>query len=153
MSDTGPDISETKQTAELTQARWREEFLRIVLPAASILGLVAGVASVIDVLQSGNTLLAFVYGGAWLVLLAVTVGRWPYAVRAGTLLALLYALGVTGLLENGMRGDARLFFFALSVMMAILVSPRAGYAAIAATLFTTAVVGALTLTGGYRLMS
>jgi PAS domain S-box-containing protein len=141
------------QSAVFSSAHWREEFLRLVLLAAAALGLAAAVPSIIDVVRSGNAGLGWIYGAAWIIVLALAVFRWPYSLRAGAMLALTYALAVSGLMENGMRGDARLFFLALSIMTAMLVNIRVAFVVTGASLLTIGIVGILALGGAVRLLS
>ncbi len=152
-SDNTNGALESLQSAVFSLERWREEFLRLVLVAATILGLAAVVPSMIDVVRAGNAGLAWVYGAAWIGVLVLTVFPWPYPVRAGTLLALIYALAVSGLMENGMRGDARLFFLALTIMTAMLVNIRVAFVMTGASLVTIGAIGALAFAGTVRLLS
>jgi PAS domain S-box-containing protein len=153
MQGSNLDSLESSQSAVSLHERWRENFLRLVLIGATILGFVVAVISSLDVVQAGTPQLAFVYGGAWIVLLVITIHRWPYQVRAGILLTVIYGIALSGLLENGMRGDGRLFFLGLTIMTAMLVNMRAAFVVSAASLGTIGVVGALVLTGQVRLMS
>ena len=153
MDGRSPDTLQQARSAVFSYEGWRETFLRYVLVGATVVGLAAAVLSSADVVRTGNPQLAFVYGAAWVVLFIITVRRWPYPVRASILLALTYAIGLSGLLENGMRGDARLFFLGLTMMTAMLVSFRAALIATAGTLATIAAVGALVAVGAVRLSS
>jgi PAS domain S-box-containing protein len=151
--NSNPVTPESVETEAFSYERWKDSFLRLMLVGGTILGLVAAVVSGIDVVRSGNPVLAYVYGAAWLILLVVTVGPWPYALRAGVVLVLFYALGVAGLLENGMRGDGRMFLLGFTIMAAMLVNPRAGVFALVGSVVTIGVVGAVALTGTYHLLS
>jgi len=153
MNGRSPDTLEPARSAVFSHERWRENFLRLVLIGATVIGLVAAVLSSIDVAKAGNPQLAFVYGAAWIVLLVITLRRWQFHVRAAILLAIIYALGVSGLLENGMRGDARLFFLGLTAMTAMLIDARIALIVSGASLATIGVVGALVLNGIIRLAS
>ena len=153
MSEATPVTIEPLDPAEFSYKHWRERFLQIVLRGSAIVGLLACVASSIDVLRHGMVTLAIVYTTAWLILLAITLGRWPYWLRAGGVLFLCYGLGLVGLLENGMRGDARLFLLMFIIMAALLVSPRTGIMALAGSLLTIAIVAGLIFSGHYTLSS
>jgi PAS domain S-box-containing protein len=147
------NLSEPLQTAAFSITRWRESFIRLVLIGATVIGLVTAVVSDLDMINKGNYFLAYVYSAIWLLVLIITVRRWPYWLRSGTFLFVFYALGVSGLLENGMRGDARLFFLGFVIMAALLISPRFGIKSMGLTLLTIGVMGWLVFSGHYILMS
>jgi signal transduction histidine kinase len=150
----GEPSIETVKAAIFSYRHWREKFLRLVLYAMCVIGLVAAVSSSIDMVQNGTYILAVIYMSAWVALLVLTLNHhWPYRLRAVVFLFLLYALAVSGLLENGMRGDARLFFFTMIVLAALMGNPRAGYIALTASLLTIGVVAVLVLTGKITLLS
>ncbi len=153
MNSGDPVILETLRTATFSYTRWRESFLRLILYGSTIIGFVTAAAASLDMLRSGEYILAAVYAISWLILLVVTLGRWPYWLRAGIFLALVYILGLSGLLENGMRGDARLFFFALVILMALFFSPRAGILGAVWGLLNILVVAVLIFSGHYHLTS
>ena len=141
MKGSRPDWSEPAPNVAFSYERWHENFLRLVLAGATTAGFVVAVTAILDVVQAGTTVLAFVYGSSWVILLAINLRRLPYKVRAWVLLALIYGLAVSGLLENGMRGDARLFFLGLTIMTAMLIDIRAALWAAVASVVTIAVVG------------
>jgi PAS domain S-box-containing protein len=151
-----PSAASTVETPESTLfslERWRENFLDVILRASTILGLAVAVISAVDVVRAGNAWLAWVYIAAWLVVLALAVRAWPYHLRAWTLLALMYGLAVAGLMENGVRGDARLFFLSLTIMTAMLVNVRAAVAVTITCLVTILAVGVLAFGGLVHLTS
>ncbi len=125
---------------------WRNNFLRNTLIGASIFGLVA----LAPTFFSAAPIYIAIDAAAYAILLLVTFARLPYRLRAGTLLALIYVLGLSGLFETGIWGDARLFFLAFVVMTCLLFSARAGITAIAISLASTIVLGWLILSGQYR---
>jgi GAF domain-containing protein len=129
---------------------WRENFVKVILIWASIFGLVAFTASLFN---SNDSIYKAVYAAAYACLLAVTFIRLPYVVRAGVFLALIYILGLSGLFETGIWGDARVFFLAFIVMSALLFSPRAGITAIFIGILSMTIFGFLTLKGFYILSS
>ena len=142
------DSTLTKQTSAslYDYGSWRNSFLRNTLIGASIFGLVA----LMPTFFSAAPIYIAIDIVAYVVLLLVTFARLPYRVRAGTLLALIYALGLSGLFETGIWGDARLFFLAFVVMTSLLFSARAGITAIVMSLATTIALGWFILSGQYR---
>jgi signal transduction histidine kinase len=149
----GSTAASDLDSVALTHERWREGFLRIVLWGACALGLAAAVVSVADSVRNGQIALVWTYGAAWVLLLAAAALRLPYRLRAGVFLALIYALGVSGLVENGMRGDARMFFLAASLMTALLFDPAAGFAVMGLSLLTIGGLAPFAITGRFRLLS
>ena len=153
MSDEISQTPDSLVSASFSQERWRNSFLKLVLRGGCVLGLAAAVFSIVDLVRNGQLLLAGIYEAACVLLVAITVFRLPYWLRAGIFLFLLYALGISGLLENGMRGDARLFFIFVSIMTTLLVDPRAGMAALGFCLLTISAFAPFALTGRFHLLS
>ena len=136
--------------AEISYARWRNRFLQSLLVGACVFGLLAVVPAVMG---SANLAFSVIYVSAYLVLVATTVIRLPYWVKAGILLALVFGIGVSGLLDTGIWGDSRTFMIGFIVLATMLFSPRAGWVALALTLITYAVAGWFILTGRYSFLS
>jgi len=118
--------------------QWREQFVRVLLTGASLFGALAVAASF---LSPTEFVFRFIYSAAYLLLLLVTFLRLPYWLRAGVLLFLLYALGLSGLVETGIWGDSRVFFLALVIFSGLLFSPRAAVFSIIFTTLSTTLVG------------
>jgi signal transduction histidine kinase len=140
-------------SAAFSYARWRETFLELILRGSCVAGLAAGAFSIIDSISNGQLVLVGVYGAALVILVVITIFRLPYRMRAAAFLFLLYAVGVSGLLENGMRGDARMYFLAVAVMTALLFDPRAGLAVLGFCLLTIAAFAPLAISGKVHLFS
>ena len=136
---------------EFSLENWRERFVRNVLIGSAIFGALALIPSITA--SGTNLIYRMVYGGAYLVLLLITLLRLPTWLKTGVFLFLLYALGFSGLLETGIWADSRLFFLGFVVMASMLFSPRAGIVALAISLISTAIIGFLVLTGRYQITS
>ncbi len=99
---------------------WQEQLLRGVLLAAAIVGLLAAVAGTYD---------AYVYEQHWIIplywaaySLVVVLYLWkraPYVLRAGAIVALVYVLGFTQLLEDGVGGSAQIFLLTVPFLAGI----------------------------------
>ena len=99
---------------------WQGQLLRGVLLAAAIVGLLAAVAGTYD---------AYVYEQHWIIplywvaySLVVVLYIWkraPYVLRAGAIVALVYVLGFTQLLEDGVGGSAQLFLLTVPFLAGI----------------------------------
>ncbi len=127
---------------------WRERFVRPMLTGALIFGLVA----LILALQTGQGIIYnSIFIAAYLLLVAVTLLPFPYAVRAGVFLFVVYGLGLSELLSTGILGDATFFFLALMIFATLMFSAQAGYAALGISVVTFAVVGWLVGAGSVHL--
>ncbi len=135
-------------TPDLYQ-NWRENLVRPMLIGALIFGLLALIPALVS---AENYFLDGVFIGAYLILIIVTVVRFPYWLRIGAFLFVVYALGVSELFASGILGDGMFFFLGLIVMATMMLSPRAGMAATAICLITYAVMGWLTLSGTITLL-
>lgn len=142
-------MSELKPTtsAEFSLGQWRENFLRILLTGTSILGSV--LLAINYLLQKAPAYLA-AYTTIFIVLLAVTIFRLKYGLRAGVFVTLICLLGISSLIETGIWGGSRMFFLTFVIMTGLLFSPRAGINAIVISMGLVFVAGWLALTGQYR---
>jgi signal transduction histidine kinase len=153
MRDHGARQPDPLGSAAFSYARWRESFLRLVLRGSCVAGLAAGAFSIVDSIGNGQLFLVGVYAAALAILVVITVFPLPYRLRAAAFLFLLYGVGVSGLIENGMRGDARMFFLAVSVMTALLFDPRAGLAVLGWCLLTIGIFAPWAINGSFHLLS
>ena len=119
---------------------WQEQLLRGVLLAAAIVGLLVAVAGTYD---------AYVYQQLWIIplywtaySLVVVLFLWkraPYALRAGAIVALVYVLGFTQLLEDGVGGSAQVFLLTVPFLAGIFWGRRVSIPAL--ILVTTTMAG------------
>ena len=121
------DPSLTAETETLQT--YREKLLRRLLLPALILG-AAAILPALPRFQRGEVhpVLAFVYAGAFLILLfsAVLRNRLPFHVRTLGMLMALYVYGATSLIQFGATGSGLLWLMALSVLATVFLSVRAG---------------------------
>jgi GAF domain-containing protein len=134
----GVDISQT------LYQNWRANFVRPMLIGALIFGLLALVPALIG---AQSYILDGVFICAYLVLILVTVFEFPYWLRMGLFLSIIYALGLSELFSTGILGDGTFFFLAFIVIATMMFSPRVGIIATGLSLLTFAVLGLLTLSG------
>lgn len=137
-------MNQTPETMDFSYTRWRAGFLRITLIVASIFGLAAVVPGVIG---AANPLYAGLYIGVYVVLLAITIMPVPSTIKAATLVILIFSLGLLGLSESGIRGDAPLFMLGAIAMSSLLFSWRAGWVVTALSMLSFIVVGWLVTSG------
>lgn len=152
MNENVPASSQLKfdqaATAVFDYAGWRQTFLRTILIGACIFGLIALVPAFFS---NSASLYIGIYSAAYAGLLLVTFINFPYQVKAGLFLLLIYAIGLSGILENGIWGDSRVYFLAFIVVSTLLFSPRAGIIATIISLLSLIIGGYLILTSQYQI--
>jgi len=118
---------------------WRQQLIRGVLRALVIVGALALVAGSYNAYASQRVGLIPLYVGAYATLVLIALWRRvPYSVQAGTVLSLVYGLGVLGLLEAGLSGDGRVFLLTLPFLAVIFFGWRGGIPALVVTILTLA---------------
>src|SRR5574341_1945176 len=145
--NTTPSLPQTasQQSVDTTQfvyQNWRANFARPMLIGALIFGLVALIPAL---LSAQSYILSVIFISAYLILVAITVIQFPYWLRMGAFLFIVYALGLSELSSTGILGDALFFFLGFIVLATMMFSPRAGMTATAINLATFVVVGSLSL--------
>jgi GAF domain-containing protein len=129
---------------------WREKFVRPMLLGALAFGLVALILALTTnqgVVQNAVFILSY------LILMCVTFLHFPYWVRIGAFLLIVYALALSELISTGILGDSVFFFLALVMFATLMFSPRSGGIAMALTLATLALVGWLVQSGSFTLLA
>lgn len=123
---------------------WRQNFVGPMLIGALVFGALALVPAI---LSAQNYILQGVFILAYLALIAVTFIQFPYWLRMGIFLLMVYVLGLSELFSTGILGDAIFFFLAFIVLTTMMFSPRDGMAATLISLVTFGVMGWFTLSG------
>jgi GAF domain-containing protein len=123
---------------------WRERFARPMLLATLVIGLAALIPSVIS---AQNYVVRGVYIAAYLFVAAVTFVPFPYWLRMGVFVFIVYTLGLNELFSTGILGDGVFFFLAFIILTTMMFSPRAGIIAIGITLVTFSLMAWLALSG------
>lgn len=126
----------------------RERILTVVLMGAAILGIFAYVINTYLALQQNLWIWVIIYTVAfgWICAIAF-VRRIPYYFRAGSMLIILYALGIVSALQFGAAGDTRVWFFGAAALAAVFIGLRAGMFSIILTTGTYLVLGWLMSSG------
>ncbi len=126
---------------------WRERFLRVALISAVIL---ASIAFISTFFSSIVWIYEATYAAAYAALLLVTFLRAPYWLRSGVLLAMVFAVALTAMLNAGIASVTLVFFLTFIVLSGLLYSPRAGLGALVISIIPTAIVALLALNGLYQ---
>ena len=137
------------EAASYASENWRERFLHAVMIGALIFGFIALIP---NIRQAPNKTFVALYIIAYALLCVITFINLPYKFRAGTLLFLFYALGTIGLIQDGLWGDARLFFLAFIGMSLLLFTTREGIIATTLSLLTL-FLGEFTIRNGFVTIS
>jgi GAF domain-containing protein len=143
-------MNQTPETMDFSYTRWRDGFLRITLIVASIFGLAAVIPGVIG---AANPLYAGLYIGVYVVLLVITITPVSSTIKAATLVILIFGLGLLGLSESGIRGDAPLFMLGAIAISSLLFSWRAGWVVTALSMLSFVIVGWLVTSGTISITS
>ncbi len=128
--------------AERGLAWWRQCILDTTLVSALVLGFIAYVPSVFLTVRGGLWPVAVVDSLVYTWILLVAMRRaWPYALRAGSVVAVCFALGVTLIIELGPLGPSMAWLAAAPMMAAILFGLRAAIGGLVVTSGVFAAVG------------
>ena len=127
---------------------WQQQLLRGLLRALIILGLLALAGAAYDAIATQKIWEIPIFAFAYATLLLITFWRRiPYAIQAGTLLTLLYALGVFNLLVYAQNGDGFIFLLTVPFMAAVFFGWRRARFALGLTALTLAVFTWVFVTG------
>jgi len=138
--------------AEGELAILRERILQYILIGASIAGLITIVATLFRYIPEGNWGIAIIYSLLYLAALSITILRdLSYRLKSFMILALVFAVGLTDLLEYGMSGEGRIALVSFVIVGAGLLNTERGAQKYLGWFFLAAT--ALFLTGFGFLMS
>lgn len=120
-------LSQTETGLNVDIQFWRERILKIVLIVASILGGIIFIINLNQSLAADQRFTAFLYSLLYGWILVITIiQRIPFGLRAGTLLALLFIIGVSSVLDFAFMGDVRVWWLGCSVLATIFFGTWAG---------------------------
>jgi GAF domain-containing protein len=128
---------------------FRERILTILLVCALSLGALAFVTVILPVLRKQQYDSAIVYSVCYLWILIVTIQRrkFSYAVKAYSLMFVIYLLGLFQLIQKGPSADAGFFLLTFTIMATMMISARSGLVALFLSLGAFSSVGYLMSTG------
>jgi GAF domain-containing protein len=127
---------------------WQQQLLRGLLRALLILGALALAGAAYDAIVSQKAWEIPIFVGTYAVLLVMTLWKgMPYAIQAGTLLSLLYALGVFNLLVYAQNGDGFIFLLTVPFMAAVFFGWQRARFVLGLTALTLAVFTWVFVTG------
>ena len=144
-------MNQTTENFDFSYTNWQAKFLQATLIGSCIFGLIAVIPAIFG--SESDVLLVSIYASTYAALLITTILPAPYFMKAGTLVGLLFALGVSGLAETGIQGDARVFMLGAITMAALLFSWRAGWVITGLTITSYIVSGWLIINGIFTISS
>ena len=137
------NILNEANTVVFNYDQWRERFLRTVLWVVSILGAVLILANI----PSASVVEFIVYITLLVALFAATLLPLPYLVKAGTLIAVGYFIGLYNLIGYGPYQDATLFFLAITIFSSLLFDQKIEWYLFGLNVFSLAAMSILDSTG------
>jgi len=143
-------MNQSPDSVEFSYTNWRTGFLRITMIGASVFGLVAVIPGV---LGATAPIYAELYLGAYLLLLLLTFLQVQNSIKAGALTSIIFSLGILGLTESGIRGDAPMFMLGAIAMSSLLFSWRIGWVLTGLTMLSFIISGWLIISGTITLTS
>lgn len=126
----------------------RRDILNRMLNGTSIVATFAYLIAFIFESQLGqfNIILAASIAYGWLLIITI-VQRLPYWFRMGSLLAIIFGMGLASLTINGLAGTGRIFLFTLPIIASILGGASIGLGSIVVTMLSIGVTGWLISSG------
>lgn len=99
---------------------WRKRILNIVLIVAAVFGGAIYYINILNALENDRTFTAIYFSVVYGWILLITIFKQvAYVVRAGTLLALLFLMGVISALQYSFMGDVRIWWLGSSILATI----------------------------------
>lgn len=128
---------------------WREGFVLNVLRIACVLGIFLIIVS----FPTATIRDRFLFIGMYLALIATTILKVPYSLRAYLLLFVNFAVGVNAILAWGPWADGSIFLLAGVVMASLLLDNKTDILTLTGSIIFTLVIALLQLTGKYQVTS
>jgi GAF domain-containing protein len=141
------DQQENPETSAFDYKGWRELFITTVLRIACVLGVALMVVSFPTATNTDK----IIFVGLYIFLLAITLLRVPYSVRAFSLLFMVFTVGTNSILAWGPWLDGSIFFIAFIVLSALLFDQRVDIYALIISILTFAIISTLHQIGVFEL--
>lgn len=147
-----PEHSRPSTSAPSELASLRAEILNRMLNGTSMVATVAYLIAVIFESQLGqfNIVVAASIAYFWLLLITL-LRRLPYWLRLGSLLTIIFGMGLASLMTNGLAGTGRIFLFTLPIIASILGGSRLGLASIGISMLSIGITGWMISSGKLQL--
>lgn len=126
---------------------WREQFITTILRIACVLGAASMVVSFSTATNADRILFIVLY----ILLLAITILKVAYSIRAFSLLIMVFTIGTNSILAWGPWLDGSIFFIAFVALSALLFDQRVDIFALIISVFTFILIATLQQSGIYQL--
>ncbi|MEA2008254.1 MAG: hypothetical protein U9O54_03965, partial [Chloroflexota bacterium] len=112
---------------EITLQNWRERIFTIVVKISTSLGAIAYLINIISLYKDQNWVMVGIVTIAYLWIVSVTfLKKIPYSLRAGSLIFLLYLLGVSTNLTTASSGDSRIWLITAAIFATVFLGGKLG---------------------------
>jgi GAF domain-containing protein len=132
--------NQEKATSDLTSiTELQSQLVTILLRVTSVIGLLAAILGTVDSLQAETDVVwpIGLYWGSYLIILVLNFWRSaPYALKAWAIVGLLFIIGATDFLDEGLNGSSQVILMSAAVIAGVLLGRRAGQIAIGLTIAT-----------------
>lgn len=128
---------------------WREQFILTTLRIACVLGVALILVSFPTATETDRVL----FIGLYILLLAITLLKTPYTIRAFSLLIVVFIVGTNSILNWGPWLDGSIFFIAFTVLSTLLFDQRVDIFALSISIGTVSLIAILHQLGVYQLGS
>jgi len=124
---------------------WKERITSLFLITALILGAFALGYAIFTAATNQGGVWLITYSIAFLVVLIVTlISKAPYYIRSGTILLILFSLGLVSSLYSGAVGVSSIWYIGFSILAGVLWNLSAGLIATGISVVTTLLIALLT---------
>ncbi len=118
---------------------WREQFITTILRIACVLG----VALLMISFPTATIIDRILFISLYVFLLAITVLKVPYSIRAFSLLIMVFTIGTNSILAWGPWLDGSIFFITFITLSGLLFDQRVDILALVISILTFALIAAL----------
>lgn len=143
ISSSNPTLNSEENTRALYK-NWRENFVTPLLIGTLIVGPAVLVPAVVSAWPS---FIAIVFIITYLLTIVLTFVKFPYWIKMGGFVLIIYVLGLSELSTWGILGDGLFFFLGVIIFATMMFSPRAGIIVTAGNILTFILFGWLMLSG------
>lgn len=139
-------LKESQKSAAFDYKAWRESFLLNTLRIACLLG----IGLIVFSYKTATIADQFLYIGLYIILLAITLIKVSYTIRAFALLFMVYSIGVNSILAWGPWLDGSIFFIVFVTLSALLFDQRVDIFALLVSILAFVLIGTLEQIGAYK---
>lgn len=137
---------ESETSALINFKEWRDRFVLTLLRISTVLGIIL----IINIFPTASQSAKILFIAAYAILLVITILRTPYLIRAYTLVAIIYAIGLLRILGWGPSVDGSVFLLGSIFLSALLFDTRFDIYALGISIVTIFGIAALDQLGWYR---